>query len=112
MIIELRHYTLKPGRREEFISFFERTNRPALRDAGMMVFGPLRDLENENVVHWMRAFPSLLERDRIKSDFYEGPIWHNQIEPIAMAMIERYEATLTETTEHFEDFSESPLVDT
>ena len=35
MIIEIRHYTLHPGRREAFIDFFERKNRAALRDAGI-----------------------------------------------------------------------------
>ena len=43
MIIELRKYRLKQGRRDDFIAFFEATNRPALRDAGMLVFGPMRD---------------------------------------------------------------------
>lgn len=105
MIIEIRHYTLKAGRREEFIAFFEKDNRAALRDAGMMVFGPLRDLENENMVHWMRAFPSLEERDRVKDQFYEGTVWIERIEPRAMAMIESYKAELTETTDRFEDFS-------
>ena len=105
MIIEIRHYTLKPGRREEFIDFFERENRTALRDAGMLVFGPLRDLENPDKVHWMRAFPSLQEREALKDAFYTGPIWHDQIEPVAMDMIADYEADLVETTDGFENFS-------
>lgn len=104
MIIEIRHYTLHPGRREAFIDFFERKNRPALRDAGMLVFGPLRDLENPDKVHWMRAFSSLEERDRIKDGFYGGPVWNRRIEPVAMPMIDHYEAELTETTARFEDF--------
>jgi len=104
MIIEIRHYTLKPGRREEFIAFFESRNRAALRDAGMLVFGPLRDLKDQEKVHWMRAFASLEERDRIKDRFYDGQIWHEQIEPVAMSMIEKYEAKLTETTGGFEGF--------
>ncbi len=109
MIIEIRHYTLKAGHREEFIAFFEKDNRAALRDAGMMVFGPLRDLENENMVHWMRAFPSLEERDRVKASFYEGTVWTERIEPTAMAMIESYKAELTETTDQCEDFAGKPI---
>jgi len=104
MIIEIRHYTLKPGCREEFIEFFERENRGALRDAGMLVFGPLRDLENPDKVHWMRAFPSLKERDKLKDNFYEGPVWNKHIEPLAMQMIDHYEAEVTETTGGFESF--------
>ncbi len=105
MIVEIRHYTLKPVRREEFIEFFERENRSALRNAGMLVFGPLRDLENPDKVHWMRAFPSLADREEIKRGFYEGPVWTDQIEATAMSMIEHYEAELTETTGGFENFS-------
>lgn len=105
MIVEIRHYTLKPGRREEFIAFFETSNRAALRDAGMLVFGPLRDLENTNKVHWMRAFSSMDARERLKDDFYNGSVWHTQIEPIAMAMIEHYEAEVTETSDGFENFN-------
>lgn len=105
MIIEIRHYTLKPGRREEFIEFFEQKNRPALRDAGMLVFGPMRDLENPDKVHWMRAFPSLEERDRIMDSFYEGPVWNKDIEPLVMPMIDHYEADVTETTDGFQGFN-------
>ena len=104
MIIEIRHYTLKPGRREEFIEFFEQKNRTALQDAGMLVFGPLRDLENPDKVHWMRAFSSLEERDKVKHSFYEGPVWNKHIEPLVMPMIAHYEAELTETTRGFEGF--------
>lgn len=104
MIIEIRHYTLHPNRREDFISYFERENRPALRDAGMLVFGPMRDLENPNKVHWMRAFQTLEDRDRIKDGFYSGPVWNKDIEPIVVHMIAHYEAELTETTTGFETF--------
>lgn len=110
MILEIRHYTLKPGRREEFIRFFEQSNRGALRDAGMLVFGPLRDLENDNKVHWMRAFTSMEEREKLKGDFYEGPVWNKRIEPVAMPIIDHYEAELTETTQGFENFDGSGLM--
>ncbi|MDA7965865.1 hypothetical protein [Ruegeria sp.] len=104
MILEIRHYTLKPGLREDFIRFFESTNRRALREAGMLVFGPMRDLENADKVHWMRAFSSMEERDRLKDGFYDGPVWNEDIESIVMPMIAHFEAELTETTGGFENF--------
>ena len=109
MIIEIRHYTLKPNQREDFIAFFERENRPALRDAGMLVFGPMRDLEDPNKVHWMRAFQSMEDRDKIKDGFYDGPVWNAKIEPEVMPMIASYVAELTETTDGFEDFARAPI---
>jgi hypothetical protein len=105
MIIEIRHYTLKPGRREDFIAYFAEKNRPALRDAGMLVFGPMKDLEDDNKVHWMRAFTTLESREEIKDAFYNGPVWNESIEAEVMPMIERFEADLVETTAGFEGFS-------
>lgn len=109
MIVEIRHYTLHPGRREEFIAFFEQHNRPALRDAGMLVFGPLRDLEHPDKVHWMRAFYSRDDRERIKDAFYSGSVWTDTIEPKAMAMIAHFDAEVTETTAGFEGFDRGPI---
>jgi hypothetical protein len=71
----------------------------------MLVFGPMRDLEDPDKVHWIRAFASLESRDRLKDSFYNGPVWNELIEPIVMPMIAHYEAELVETTEGFETFS-------
>mgnify|MGYP001584916516 FL=1 len=106
MIIEIRRYRLKPGRREEFIQFFEATNRKSLRDAGMQDFGPMRDLENPDLVHWSRAFDSLEQREAVKDAFYGGPVWA-EIEPIVMPMIEIFEASVVETTQGFEGFNQT-----
>ncbi|MQQ08092.1 hypothetical protein GFB49_06485 [Epibacterium sp. SM1979] len=108
MIIEIRRYTLRPGKREEFIRFFETVNRQALREAGMQVFGPMRDLEDPDKVHWMRAFPSLEAREEIKRAFYDGPVWNQDVESKVMPMIANFEASLVETTDGFEGFSGTP----
>ncbi|UWR48824.1 putative quinol monooxygenase [Phaeobacter inhibens] len=107
LIIEIRRYRLQPGKRETFIQFFEQVNRPALRDAGMLVFGPMRDLEDPDVVHWMRAFATLSDRERIKDGFYDGSVWLKEVEPRVMPLIAHFEASVVETTEGFETFSGS-----
>ena len=104
MIIEIRRYTLKPGMREDFIRFFEAVNRPALRAAGMKVFGPMRDEEHPDVVHWLRAFESPAHREQIKNAFYDGPVWAKDVEPVVMPMIEKFEAAVATTTDGFENF--------
>ena len=38
MIVEVRSYRIKPGRRQEFIEFFETRSVPALRAHGMKVW--------------------------------------------------------------------------
>ena len=94
MIVEVRSYRIKPGRRAEFIHLFETRAVPALRAHGMKVTGPFLDVENPNKFVWLRSFPSLEERDRMKDAFYEGELWKNELEAIAMPMIESYDVIL------------------
>lgn len=98
MIVEVRSYRIKPGRRSEFIEFFETRAVPALRSHGMKVLGPLLDVENPNKFVWLRAFPTLDDRDRMKESFYEGELWKNELEAIAMPMLDSYDVILCETS--------------
>ena len=98
MIVEVRSYRIKPGRRAEFIQLFEQRAIPALRSHGMQVVGPFLDLENPNKFVWLRFFPSLEDRERMKDAFYEGDFWKNELEAIAMPMIDSYDVILCETS--------------
>jgi len=98
MIVEVRSYRIKPGRRAEFIEFFETRSIPALRSHGMKIMGPLLDLENPNKFVWLRSFPSLDEREQMKNAFYEGELWKNELEAIAMPMLESYDVIFCETS--------------
>jgi heme-degrading monooxygenase HmoA len=98
MIVEVRTYKIKPGRREEFIKFFETRAVPAQRAYGMKILGPLLDLENPDTFVWLRSFLSLNERDRMKEAFYESEEWKSELEAIAMPMLESYDVTLCETS--------------
>ena len=98
MIVEVRSYRIKPGRRAEFVQMFETRAVPALRTHGMKVVGPFLDVENPNKFVWLRFFPSLKERDRMKDAFYEGELWKSELEGIAMPMIDSYDVTLCETS--------------
>ena len=98
MIVEVRTYRVKPGRRDEFIEFFETRAIPALQTHGIRVYGPLLDLENPNKFVWLRGFPSLKERDRMKDAFYGGELWTDELEAIAMPMLESWDFALCETS--------------
>ena len=98
MIVEVRSYRIKPGRREEFINFFETRAVPALRSYGMTILGPLLDLENPNKFVWLRSFPSLEDRERMRDAFYGSELWKNELEEIAMPMLESYDVILCETS--------------
>jgi hypothetical protein len=98
VIVEVRTYRIKSGRRQEFIELFETRAVPAQRSLGIQIIGPLLDLENPNRFIFLRSFPSLEERDRMKEAFYEGPLWKEELEAIAMPMLESYDVTLCETS--------------
>ncbi|HEX2271832.1 MAG TPA: NIPSNAP family protein [Pyrinomonadaceae bacterium] len=98
MIVEVRSYRIKPGHRAEFIELFETRAIPALRSHGMLIIGPLLDLENPNKFVFLRSFPSLEERERMKDDFYGGDLWKNELEALAMPLLDSYDVILCETS--------------
>ena len=101
MIVEVRSYRIKPGRRAEFIELFETRGVPAQRTFGIQILGPLLDLENPNKFVFLRSFPSLEERERMKNEFYGSEIWKNELEAIAMPMIDSYDIILCETSKGY-----------
>jgi len=101
MIVEVRSYRIKPGRRAEFIKLFETRAIPAHREIGMQILGPLLDLENPNKFVFLRSFPSLEERDRMKDALYGGEEWKNELEGLAMPLLDSYDVILCETSAGF-----------
>ena len=98
MIVEVRSYRIKPGHRDEFINLFESRAVPALRQYGMQIVGPLLDVENPNKFVFLRSFPSLEERERMKDAFYGSELWKNELERIAMPLLDSYDVILCETS--------------
>lgn len=75
MIVELRQYTLHPGRRDELIELFEREFVESQEAAGMTLIGQFRDLDDPDRFVWLRAFPDMESRRRSLEAFYDGPLW-------------------------------------
>ena len=98
MIVEVRSYRIKPGKRAEFIDLFEKRAIPALRSHGMKIIGPLLDVENPNKFVFLRSFPSLEAREQMKNDFYGGELWKNELERLAMPLLDSYDVILCETS--------------
>ena len=101
MIVEVRSYRIKPGKRAEFIDLFEKRAVPAQRSHGIQIIGPLLDLENPNKFVFLRSFPSLEAREQMKNDFYESDLWKNELEGIAMPMLDSYDVILCETSKGY-----------
>ena len=96
MIIEMRTYKTKPGRRAQFLEIFSARSVPAHREIGMTIAGPFLSLEDPDTFFFMRGFPDLASREQMKARFYEGELWKNELESILMPMLERYEVVLVE----------------
>jgi len=96
MIVEMRTYKLKPGKRGEFLEIFRTKSRPAHDVIGMKILGPFLSIEDPDTFFFMRGFPDLASREPMKAQFYEGPLWKNELENVLMPMIEKYDVVLVE----------------
>ncbi|HSE13017.1 MAG TPA: NIPSNAP family protein, partial [Rudaea sp.] len=74
-IVELRQYTLVPGRFDDFARLFDDEFVDPLEAAGMTVIGQFRDLDDPNRFVWLRGFRDMGSRADSLEAFYGGPIW-------------------------------------
>src|ERR1039457_3237985 len=98
-IIEMRTYKTKPGKRSEFLEIFRTKSVPAHAEIGMKILGPFLSVEDPDTFFFMRGFPDLPSREPMKSKFYEGKLWKDELEKILMPMLEKYEVVLVEDHE-------------
>ena len=96
MIIEMRTYRIKSGKRSEFLEIFRTKSMPAHADIGMKIIGPFPSIEDPDVFFFMRGFPDLASRDPMKAKFYEGELWKSELEHVLMPMIDRYDVVLVD----------------
>jgi hypothetical protein len=99
MIVEMRTYKLKPGKRDEFLRIFRSQSLPAHTKIGMKILGPWLSIEDPDTFFFMRGFPDLASREPMKAKFYEGDLWKQELEKVLMPMIERYDVVLVDDTE-------------
>jgi hypothetical protein len=96
MIIEMRTYKTKPGRRAEFLDIFRSKSVPAHEEIGMKILGPFLSIEDADTFFFMRGFPDLPSREPMKAKFYEGELWKRELENVLMPMLDKYEVVLVE----------------
>ena len=87
-IVELRQYTLHPGKRDVLIELFDREFIESQEMLGMYVIGQFRDLDNPNRFVWLRGFPNMSERAEALAAFYGGPVWKAHREAANATMID------------------------
>ena len=87
-IVELRQYTLHPGKRDVLIELFDREFVESQEALGMKVIGQFRDLDNPNRFVWLRGFRDMPSRAQALKDFYSGPVWKAHREAANATMID------------------------
>ncbi len=100
MIIEMRTYKTKPGKRSDFLEIFRAKTIPAHAEIGMKILGPFLSLEDPDTFFWMRAFPDLPSREPMKARFYEGELWKGELENTLLPLLEKYDVVLVEDPEN------------
>ncbi|AXB41870.1 NIPSNAP family protein [Amycolatopsis albispora] len=74
-VVELRQYTLRPGRRDELVELFDREFVTGQEACGMRVLGQFRDADDPDRFVWLRGFADMATRARSLAAFYGGPVW-------------------------------------
>lgn len=98
MLVELRQYVLKPGRRDELIDLFDREFVETQEALGMTVLGQFRDLDRPDTFVWLRGYPDDMEARRAAlAAFYGGPVWKQHGPAANATMIDSDDVLLLRT---------------
>jgi hypothetical protein len=87
-VLELRQYTLHPGRRDALIELFDRELVDPQEALGMRVYGQFRDRDDDDRFVWLRGFPDMATRGAALAAFYGGPVWAAHREAANATMID------------------------
>ncbi len=87
-VLELRQYTLHPGRRTALVDLFDREFVETQEAVGLRVLGQFRDLDRPDRWVWLRGFADMASRPAALSAFYDGPVWKAHREAANATMID------------------------
>ena len=74
-VLELRQYTLHPGKRDTLVSLFEEKFVESQEAEGLRIAGHFRDLDRPDRFVWVRGFADMAARKAGLTAFYGGPVW-------------------------------------
>jgi hypothetical protein len=87
-VVELRQYTLRPGRRDVLIELFDRELVESQEAVGMTVIGQFRVIDDPDRFTWLRGFADMTTRARALEAFYDGPVWAQHRDAANATMID------------------------
>lgn len=97
-VVDLRQYTLLPGRRDTLIDLFDRYFADGQESVGIHIVGQFRDLDDPDRFVWLRGFDSMTARGEALPQFYYGPIWQAHRDDANATMLDSDNALLLEPT--------------
>jgi len=74
-VVEFRRYTIKPGERGHFASYFESYFPEAFEQLGAIAAGSFVNVGDDTGFTWIRGFHTIEARAVINAEFYYGPVW-------------------------------------
>jgi quinol monooxygenase YgiN len=93
-VVDLRQYTLHPGRRDRLIEIFDEFLVEGQEATGMQLVGQFRDLDRPDRFVWLRGFRDLPARKQALEDFYGGPVWKAHSAAANATMVDSDDALL------------------
>ena len=87
-IVELRQYTLHPGKRDTLIELFDREFVETQEAVGMQIIGQFRNLDDPDQFVWLRGYNDMSARAQSLSAFYGGQVWKAHREVANATMID------------------------
>jgi hypothetical protein len=98
-VVDLRQYTLHPGRRDTLIEVFDEHFVEGQEAAGMHIVGQFRDLGDPDRFVWIRGFSGMPARADALNAFYYGPVWREHSATANKTMIDSDDALLLRPVE-------------
>ena len=105
-MVDLRQYTVYPGRRDELIEVFDEAFLEGQEDQGKHLAGQFRDLDDPDRFVWIRGFRDLPAREAALNGFYYGPVWKARGPDANVTMKDSDNALLLKPIELGEDYPE------
>lgn len=98
MLFEFRHYTCKPGKRDDWVKYMEEVVIPFQVSRGMVILGSFTSDEDPNAYYWIRRFKDEDDRKALYAAVYQSDTWKEEIGPKVPEMIDRDAIEVTRLT--------------
>src|SRR3954452_4027732 len=93
-VVDLRQYTLHPGRRDTLVRIFDEYFVEGQEATGMHIVGQFHDLDDPDRFIWIRGFRDLPARAEALNAFYYGPVWRAHAAAANATMVDSDNALL------------------